>query len=123
MLVVLQQSVGGGRLGCWVPNISQVCLEFGDAMIGHSLPGSLGARSASMRFTGKASRLVSGARRKVVARAQSTTNGSAPMESQESLRTVDIDGTTFVAATQVCASHPVLATNCLPPTAERWHTT
>ena len=74
------------------------------------LPGYAGARSASMRFTGQASRLV----RRVVPRAQSTTNGSAPADSLASLRTVDIDGTTFVAAAQVRASRVVLATVCLP---------
>ena len=75
-----------------------------------SLPGCVGARSAGMRFTGQPSRLL----RRVVQRAQSTTNGSAPSESQASLRTVDIDGTTFVAATQVRAPSTVLATMRLP---------
>lgn len=54
-----------------------------------------------MRFTSQTSRMAVVAPRPVITRVHSTTNGSAPPDSPASLRTVDIDGVTFVAASQV----------------------
>jgi hypothetical protein len=69
----------------------------------HTFPGQFSTRGATARRLCSRNTARSG-RRKLILHAQSTANGSAPTDAAASIRTVDIDGVTFVAATQVMLS-------------------